>query len=450
MSIPRRSFLLLCPGLLAAAAALGAAPPPASDSVRAQPEDLTHWEWYHEVRLPEGKGPLGDFILPPSVFGRSRPEQHDLRLVDAAGQTVPYALRVRAPRDEQVPIPGRTFNQGVNDDRSATISIDLGEGAPQHNEIAVEVGGDAYGRPLLLEGSGDNRTWSRLLDRVYVVRLEVDGKPVEKKRFSYPPSRFRYLRVVVRPDRVLEKDEPHIQSVQVYHTVRVPGEMVTLDARVEPREPVRLYGEYGSAWVIDLGDRNVPVERLSLQIKEPTFSRMFSIELMDSGESGPPGAGLPVVQTGELHGKEGEPIEVDLQRSLTATRLRLTIQDARNPPLTLTGVRFTAAAHEVIFPLRPGWKLPLRLYHGNPDAPAPRYDFAHTLPPRLDTPPLRATLGDLEKNPQYVPPPKAWTERWPYLVDTVLAVACAVLLGILAVLGRAAIRRHDSAAAPAT
>src|SRR6185437_10491031 len=138
--------------------------------------------------------------------------------------TVPYALRIRAPRNEQAPLKQREFDRVTNPDRSVEVRIDVGEAPREHNEIAVRLAGRGYGRPLRLDGSADNKTWSKILDDAYVVHLQVAGKEVDQHHFRYPPSRVRYLRVQVRPDRVLENDAPKLESVQVYHTVNVPGE----------------------------------------------------------------------------------------------------------------------------------------------------------------------------------------------------------------------------------
>jgi hypothetical protein len=433
---------VLLAGLLAALVGVAAGPPPRSTGARAEPEDLSKWEWYHEIQLPPGTSGLVDFVLPPAVFGRSLPDLGDLRLIDSAGKTVSYALRIRVPRNVQEPLPHqRTFNRAVRPDRSVEISIDLGEAPPQHNEIAVQLAGEGYGRALRLDGSADGKTWSKLLDRVYVVHLKVEDKIIDQHRFSYSPSRFRYLRVQVKPDRVLENDEPQLKSVEVYHSVRVPGEEVTHTAVLQPREPVRSDNEYASAWVIDLGAARVPCERLDVQIEEREFTRHFKLEQFEPGQ---PEAQLLV--TGELRrevGNRSVSVPIVLQRPVFTRWLRLTIEDARNPPLTIGNVWYTASAREVVFRVPEGTRPPLRLYYGNPKATAPRYDFASTLPPRLGPLPDRVELGVLERNPQYVAPPLPWTERWPYLVDAVLTAACAVLLVILVVLARTALRRQD-------
>jgi hypothetical protein len=366
---------------------------------------------------------------------------------------VPYALRVREARDEQRRLQAKEYDQVANPGGSASVSLDLGEPVPEHNQVEVALSGRGYGRPLRLEGSADGKSWSKLLDGVYVVQMEIAGRMVDQRRFTYPPSRLRHLRVQVRPDRVLENDRPVITAVGVFHSVHVPGEDVTLAADVQPREPVRGAGAPGSAWRIDLGEENVPCRKLTLEVSDDDFSRPYFLERLPSPdptraayEQPPP----EVVASGELRRQNGQPaaLEIDLSREVQTRWLRLTVTDNRNPPLNLAGARATAAAREAVF-APPAGGGPLRLYFGNPRAQEPRYDFAAGLPARLDPPPARAELGPVEVNPDYRPPPKPWTERWPYLVDAVLAGASAVLVGILLVLARSAIRRHDAARQPA-
>jgi hypothetical protein len=89
---------------------------------------------------------------------------------------------------------------------------------------------------------------------------------------------------------------------------------------------------------------------------------------------------------------------------------------------------------------------PLQLYFGNPAADTADYDFARLLPATLAPPPVRvpSESAGVQDNPIYRPTPKPWTERWPWLVYVVLGIASLVLLGILTLLGRQAIARHDA------
>ena len=103
---------LLC-GLLLAAGAAGAQ----------APEELTPWRYYQELTsVPEANLVLLE--LPLEVLDASRTDHADLRLHDAGGREVPYALRIRREIHESADFEAREINRGErgrfggSDDRS--------------------------------------------------------------------------------------------------------------------------------------------------------------------------------------------------------------------------------------------------------------------------------------------------------------------------------------------
>jgi hypothetical protein len=432
-----RVLLALLAGLLGLSLA-------GADEPQAEREDLSHWEWYQEVFLPQrpgGKG-LVDFLVPAGVFSRARPDLGDLRLVDGSGQPIPYALRIRKEREEQKRLKARAFNDAYNASTGvAELSLDLSEGKVEHNAIVVVTRGGQFRRAFRLEGGDDATHWTALLDKVFLVHFQTEAGLVEVKRFSYPPSRFRYLRLLVSRDRSLADDKPEIDKdrTEVLRSIKVAGEWVTQPARLGQREAMPGVGGPGSAWMIELGEA-VPVSKLLLELPAEVFARPFALEVFNPGES------PREVMTGQLQGRAGRsgPLEVAFPETM-ASRLRLRVTDYRNPPLALRGVAYAAAAREVIFEPPAQSDARVYLYLGNPRAEPPHYTFEETLPANLDPPPSRASLGDLKTNPQFHPLPRPWSERLPWLVDVVLGASSLVLLGILIALGRSAIRQHDAA-----
>jgi hypothetical protein len=419
---------------LAAAPLAHAAAPPGAESLAA-------WEWCADVTAPAEERPYADFVLTPGVFDGARPDLADLRLY-GGDREVPYALRVRHKQDVRQRLNAREFNRAVNADRSAEVSLDLGEQPGDYNEIEVATPGREFRRRLRVEAGNDGKTWSTVLDRE-LARFEADGQTLDVRRFTFPPSRFRYLRVRVSPYEGVKDDAPAINAVTVFHEVHVPGDYRTLPAILEPRQPVPADGGPGSAWFIRFGDNNelAPCELLTLAVDGNEFVRAYRLEVANPDE--PP----QVVATGELRRRPHDadrPLVISFPE-VTARRLRLVVTDQRNPPLNLTGVQYTAAARQVIYrPADVGG--PLRLYFGNGAARPPGYDFAAALPEELDPKPAEASLGPRQKNPDYQPPPKPLTERYPWAVYVVLGAASLVLLGLLGLLGRDAIARHDAAA----
>jgi hypothetical protein len=414
----------------------------APDKEPGSAESLTAWEWLAEVALPAaGRSPYVDFILTPSAFDKARIDLADLRLIDGRERELPYALRIRRTENRDEPLPAREFNRATNTDRSVQVSLDLGDKAGEHNAIDIVTTGSDFRRRVRLEGSDNGQAWSTLLDKVYLVRFQVGLQHIDIHTLHYPVSRLRYLRVHVFPDSGNDSDKPEITSMTVYHSVRIPGEYVTQTALLGSREPVRVRGGLpGSAWMIDLGGSNVPCEQLRLDIAEDDLARPFTLEVADPNEPTRP------LTSGELRrraGAERKPLEIQFPE-VAARRLRLVVTDFRNPPLTLRSVEHIAPAREVIFARPADLATPVRLYFGNPQAQSPHYDFAANLPGLLDPPPLRASLEAVAPNPIYQPVPKPWSERWPWLVYVVLGSASIILLIVLALLAREAVRQHDA------
>jgi hypothetical protein len=406
-------------------------------------ESLSAWEFYADVQLPKWDQPPRwlDFVLTPGVLDKARPDLADLRLYDGKGKEVPYALRIRQSRDERQPLSAREFNRGTGPNRSAEVQLELTAPDTEHNELELASPGTNFRRRLTLEGSDDGKDWVAIkIEPGYVVHFDVDHQTVDVRKFRYPTSRYRHLRIRVFPDIGLPNDQPPIGSVTMFRTVQVAGEDVITAAAVGPRLPERGDGGPGSAWLIDFGAK-VPCSRLILDIADEEFSRQFHLEVPATEVEA-----NRYLQSGILDRQKNgpaKPLEIRLPHETTARQLRLVVTDNRNPPLTITGVHYAAAARQVVFAPPAEVVTPLRLYFGQPTAGAPHYDFAASLPAKLTPEPLRATLAEVEKNPTYVPPPKPLTERWPALVYIVLTAASLALAGILFVLVREALARRS-------
>lgn len=61
--------------------------------------------------------------------------------------------------------------------------------------------------------------------------------------------------------------------------------------------------------------------------------------------------------------------------------------------------------------------------------------------------PAPAALSESMVNPNFVPPPLPFTERYPWLVEAVLGSACVALMLIVVSLAKQAVHIHDSAGA---
>ena len=446
------------------------------------------WKYVLDFDLPKGnKTPLYDLLLPPAVLEHTAQEDQfvgmgkstgsegkwdqparneiayrkdadglqDLRLFDAQGRQVPYALRVLRPQNTRQPLHVDRFNPERNAQRQISVSLDLGENA-RHNEIEIRTTGDDFRRVAQVEASDDSKTWSNLIEAGPNHKLELlsfhhNGQAFVVNDFAYPESRRRYVRVVVSPDNGLEKDTPEFEQggVTLFNTARLPGVYVTNPATLGEREPVRTVQGPGSAWPIDLGGR-VPFEKLTFTVDpdQPSFVRGYVLETPLEGGV------FQVLTQGTWQrepGRKNQPLEIKLNgNEMVARRLRLVLLDGLNPKLNVTGVTYTAPARQLIFPDRDidGNEIrgPLSLYVGNHSADEPRYDFARNLPGELKPPPVRIDLKGttVVANPEYQAPPLPFTERFSWLIYVVLGVATLALAGVLFVLARQALARQVS------
>jgi hypothetical protein len=323
-----------------------------------------------------------------------------------------------------------------------------------HNEIEIVANGRPnFRRKVELQASDKpDADWLSLGPPVELIHLEAAGQTIDVHRFTYPTSRARYVRIQVFPGPALfgeKEDTPEVKSVALYRTVQRPGLEQEMPAHLAGRENVPAGDGPGSAWYIEF-DRglHLPVDHVTINAADDVFERRWRLDIANPNEWPQP------ISSGEWRrrgGEEKKPLEIDLRPEVTASRLRFVVTDYRNQPLTLTGVRCTAAARQVIFDST-DVQGPLHVYVGNPQAGAPRYDRIRLELEKLTSEPTRLEWANVQlvQNPEYHPEPLPLSERLPWLVYVVLGVASAVLLVLLLALAKQAMARSDSQAAQRT
>jgi hypothetical protein len=429
---------------------------------------LVHWKWVQDLKLPAPEklaGPYLALTVPPAVFGKAQDDLRDLRLTDAQGKRVPYALRIMRSESQQMKLREARppFNVGPSPKaRAYEMSIELAEVPPPgHNEIEIFTTGRNYRRRV--EVFGDN---SDKFDdprpffdkKTYVVLYDVDNRTVDLHRFRYDFKQFRFVLVRVHADATVDEEIPKITNVMVRRSIIEPGEFVTEDADLGPYEATRGDGGPASAWTINLPDK-MPCQKLTFAVAGTASERPFRLQIANPNEPRTDIAGAEWRWRTE---GDRQLLEISFPEVI-ARRLRLVVTDFANEPLQfrndggLIKVKATRCVRKLIFarPDETKVTLPLKLYTGNTNVGAPNFDLAKKLPADLKPPPaltLAEWLDVMRPNPDYQPPPLTLNEQLPWLVYVVLGFACLVLLAILGALARQAIHRHDQkqAAAPPT
>ena len=409
--------------LAAVVAVAGALLPVMGRSQGAEP--LLRWPYYKEISLPPQAAGLLDAVLDVAVLDKSREDHADLRLYDANGREVPYALRIlRAVRSSDL-FEANEFNRGLRQ-RATEISFDLENAAAEHNQVEVDSAGENFRRRVEVEGSHDATQWSTLVSDAYIFRFVAAGGKADEPSVPYPVSRYRYLRVRVHPDPQVDETPPRVHAVRIRRTLERAGETLSFPAEITGREATRENGRDASVYPIRLGGR-IPLHALRLQITEGEFSRPYRLEAVSDNQERAPTLARGYLIRHASRDPNRRDITFDEQ---FAAHLRLTVTDDRNLPLTISSVTAESAARQVVFDASQAAG-PLKLYYGNVKAPAPHYDFAASLPRELPASPRRLALGDEHPNPIFEPEPAPLTERSPWLIYAVLGVASLALFVVL-------------------
>ena len=383
------------------------------------------WAFLAEVQPPPAEAALYDLTVPLQVMHESRGDLSDLRLFDAQGQEIPYAIRIRKDVDESTIVGGSPFNQ-ASVGSASEVSVDLGEGSGEHNELEIQTTGSNFRRRVTIEGGDTGKDWKTLQSEALIFGFESQNKTVQSNRVSYPTSRYRFLRVKVFSDELADDEPPVIRSVNAVKVQRASGELTTWNVNIPSYQLLRYEGASSSAWNIDLGFY-VPCDRLILNVGAASFSRPFHLEAVDDEQN------LRLVASGELTRRvdeEAKPLVIRFDEEEHVRQLRLVIKDHSNQTLLLNEIKAGAPARQLVFELKAPPAQPLRLFYGNPKAEAPHYDFEKELSAKLANTPVRVGVGPATANPDYKPQPLPLTERVPWLIYLVLGIS-SLVLGII-------------------
>ena len=395
----------------------------------------TAWPFYVELNGASGVPGLYDLIVPFHVMDKSLYDLSDLRLFDANGREIPYALRVRRELDDSREIEAAIFNS-ASVGGAYEVSVDLGEDRGEHNAVEIVTTGSNFRRRVVVEGSDTQTEWRTLKTGDVIFSFHADNKLVDSNRLSYSPSRFRFLRIRVFADELSgTNDRPEITEVHVMMSVREKGELVTWAVNIPSPQYQRNQGAPATAWSIDLGAR-VPVDRVAFDFYDASFSRPFQIEAVDDQS-------VRLVAFGELTRREGDdrPVIVTFNEEHHTRSLRLLVTDHSNPPLPLRQIEPSAPARQLVFEIKESPAQPLRLYFGNRNIPAPHYDFEKELAGKVTANVTRLGVGARTTNQNYIPEPLPFTERVPWLIYLVLTASSVALAWILLSLARKSLQQ---------
>lgn len=383
-----------------------------AQSARVAPDEFP---WRSRLEIKDTSG-YATVRINRAFYERTAANFADLRLFGPSGTESSYLLRDLHPARPDPSVQTQLLDLVRTPKGQIQFILDFGIAPPIHNRIVFDTADPDFRRPVLIESSLDRTTWD-LVRTAAILRFQQDGQRLESLRVDYPDSARRYLRITVDS----WKDPKSLVSIQAQRSPSPNAEDWEHLASTTPRST-------------PLGDRKstrfefaFPFGSLSetrLVIASPTREFYRSAALSHSG------GGKTWTTSGShiLYRVPGAEELAIRAQSVDTTHLRLDVFDADSQPIEISTIHLQAPAREIVFPISGAGSY--TFYLGLSGAAAPGYDLEDILVRGAGISPIALAVPSWESNPAYVPPaerPKPFTERFPWLLPSVVVLAVAAM-----------------------
>jgi hypothetical protein len=349
-------------------------------------------EWEHVQELRVGRAGPVKISLPRETLGAARPGLEDLRVLDPAGQEVPFLVDRPKP-EPRVVRPVKTFDVRLTPE-TTLISIETGLDQPIE-ALTLETATPRFIKAVQVEGSADGRTWRVLGQGVPVLRQAAGPAQL---RIGIPAGVWRQLRLSVDDRRT----EPVAFTGAQAHLVR-PAPVAEQDA------PVRIVARADSPGqtrlTLDFGAANLDLSELRFDTPEELFTRNIALAASQlvNNELQETVLARGVIWRVAIEGlAPAAQLAWELDARIPSREMLLLIDNQDSPPLRIDAVHAKRRPVHVVF--LAGAAGDYRLFSGHPRCPAPRYDVAALRSRLAGLPPSDVTVGALRRNPGHQPP----------------------------------------------
>jgi hypothetical protein len=362
-------------------------------------------------------------VIDDAIWEHARADLGDLRLYDASGAEVPYALVLQGARSDTRPVQSKLFNlaKGAHGTEFLLEMYPEFGQARQYDRVTLQITAKDFVGKADVEASDvfSAPKWAQVgTYSIFDFTREKLGSNFELRM---PPLRYRFLRIVlhapVSPDQVKGASVADFQTQAASWVATGTTPQITQDGRTT---------------VITWSQpEHAPLERVVFAVGgDANFRR--PIELQDGS-----GRHICTCEISRIHlQKDGQIVnsrhlELDLSGE-SAAQFKLIVHNGDDPPLPIQSVHPQSIERRVYFDA--GGHNGLKLYYGDEKASAPVYDYAKLF--QLQPEAVRASLGGEERNAAYTgrPDDRPWSDRHQWVMWAALILA-VVVLGAVALRG---------------
>lgn len=379
----------------------------------ALPAQWSAWQWSSPIGTSSDT--MRQVTLPVQVLGNLQPALQDLRIIDKSASQVPYAILVHRGSEGVQWVDARVDDYGFVPGRYTVFVATVPAPKTDYTSLEFSTSAAKFSTTVDVLASDDRVSWREIKSGAPVFDFESEGLG-SNTRVRIPPSHSRYYRVQIDDARAAFP----IESVSFAQGSQAPPELMRYPAHLTVRnQPGR------TIVTLDLGYAHVPVSLVRFTTSSSRFYRNAVLEASDDGANWTPIGSTTLERTPS---RESRSMTFDESQG---RYWRLRIANNSNTPLQEPRIEAWGSPRHVVFAAT-GGSTGYRLLYGNPNAPAPQYDFERIERPFALFEAARVSLGPEQANTSYAGPTVPWSESHRWVLWAVLA-AVVLAIGGLAV-----------------
>lgn len=347
-------------------------------------------EWRETQALNIPTPGLTRVNLPAATLDAARPALEDLRIVDPAGNQVPYLIDRPAPEAE-LTVLAKEF-RGMIETGATRLVLKTGTSAPIAS-VTLETPASRFVKAVDVEGSRDGASWKKLAAGEVIFQLPNGAT---KLRVSFPEGAWEFLRLTI-DDR---RSEPVPFTGAHVHRPRatMPAEAfpITIKSRDENLGVTRLD--------VDLGAANLTLASLRIETNQPLFTRSVTLAVPEIGDDGIRERTIAdaVIYCANVNGKSEACLDIPIELQIYTRELFVLIRNEDSPPLSIDAVRADRRLVCLTFFANQSGRY--SLLSGNSQCAVPRYDLSALSEQLKDATATEVVPSALAPNPNYKAP----------------------------------------------
>jgi hypothetical protein len=315
-----------------------------------------------------------NIALPVDLFSHLKNDFTDVRIYSiAANDTIeiPYLLKIREDQITEETVELSVFNKSKKND-VLYFSFDTKGNAV--NYLNLNFAQQNFNAFVKIEGSNDQREWYELIKDQRILSIDNESVQYNSTQVNFPHSSYQYLRVSVKSDVPLT-----LINASFKNNSTKAGIVKTFT----PAWIVKHDKKYKQT-IIDITLNDViPINQIEVDASSDLdYYRSFTLEYASDSSKTPKGWTVfySVLDQGYLTSIDKNIFNFTLQ---PLKKLRLTINNQDNAPLTINHIKVSAPEVALLARLKPADTF---LFYGNRSLESPSYDlirFAEKIPDSL-------------------------------------------------------------------